>query len=78
MVFVQSGLAQGWCLVRVVVRKGGVCPEWSFVRVVFGQSGHCSWRLLNSVRGLVAEVLLYVHRNRRLIRDGSPGRPPPC
>ena len=25
--------------------------------------------------GLV-EVLLYVHRNRRLIRDGSPGRPP--
>ena len=24
----------------------------------------------------MAEVLLYVHRNRRLIRDGSPGRPP--
>ena len=24
----------------------------------------------------VAEVLLYVHRNRRLIRDGSPGRLP--
>ena len=24
----------------------------------------------------VVEVLLYVHRNRRLIRDGSPGRPP--
>ena len=23
------------------------------------------------------EVLLYVHRNRRFIRDGSPGRPPP-
>ena len=22
------------------------------------------------------EVLLYVHRNRGLIRDGSPGRPP--
>ena len=22
------------------------------------------------------EVLLYVHRNRRFIRDGSPGRPP--
>ena len=22
------------------------------------------------------EVLIYVHRNRRLIRDGSPGRPP--
>ena len=25
----------------------------------------------------LVEVLLYVHRNRRLIRDGSPGRPPP-
>ena len=25
---------------------------------------------------LVAEVLLYVRRNRRHIRDGSPGRPP--
>ena len=25
---------------------------------------------------LVVQVLLYVHRNRRLIRDGSPGRPP--
>ena len=24
----------------------------------------------------LVEVLLYVHRNRRLIRDGSPGRPP--
>ena len=25
---------------------------------------------------LLLEVLLYVHRNRRLIRDGSPGCPP--
>ena len=25
---------------------------------------------------LMVEVLLYVHRNRRLIRDRSPGRPP--
>ena len=25
---------------------------------------------------VVVEVLLYVHGNRRLIRDGSPGRPP--
>ena len=24
----------------------------------------------------VVEVLLYVHRNRKLIKDGSPGRPP--
>ena len=28
-------------------------------------------------RSSVVEVLLYVHRNRRLIRDGSPGWPPP-
>ena len=26
--------------------------------------------------GWLVEVLLYVHRNRRFIRDGSPGRPP--
>ena len=25
---------------------------------------------------VVVEVLLYVYRKRRLIRDGSPGRPP--
>ena len=25
---------------------------------------------------VVVEVVLYVHRIRRLIRDGSPGRPP--
>ena len=25
---------------------------------------------------VVVEVLLHVHRNRRLIRDGNPGRPP--
>ena len=25
---------------------------------------------------LIVEVLLYVHRNSRFIRDGSPGRPP--
>ena len=25
---------------------------------------------------VVVEVMLYVHRNRRLIKDGSPGRPP--
>ena len=27
-------------------------------------------------KGDVVEVLFYVHRNRRLIRDGSPGQPP--
>ena len=28
------------------------------------------------IRVVVLEVLLYVHRNRSFIRDGSPGRPP--
>ena len=28
------------------------------------------------VDGWMVEALLYVHRNRRFIRDGSPGRPP--
>ena len=28
------------------------------------------------VTKVVVEVLLYVHRNRRFIRDGSPGQPP--
>ena len=33
-------------------------------------------RLLSSKsENVVVEVLLYVHRNRRLLRDGSPGRP---
>ena len=32
-----------------------------------GGDGHTSY---------VVEVLLYVHRNRRFIMDGSPGRPP--
>ena len=38
-----------------------------------------SWRrvpVLILLVGWLVEVLLYVHRNRRLIRDGSPGRPP--
>ena len=33
---------------------------------------HCS----SVITSILAWVLLYVHRNRRLIRDGSPGRPP--
>ena len=30
----------------------------------------------NNIYFFVVEVLLNVHRNRRFIRDGSPGRPP--
>ena len=38
---------------------------------------HCSLVVFNSEGvTVVVEVLLYVHRNRRLTRDGSPGRPP--
>ena len=33
-------------------------------------------RFTRNTCSLVVEVLLYVHRNRRLIMDGSPGRPP--
>ena len=34
------------------------------------------WLLLSSSFHDLVEVLLYIHRNRRFIRDGSPGRPP--
>ena len=33
-------------------------------------------RMTASYQRNIVEVLLYVHRNRRFIRDGSPGRPP--
>ena len=35
---------------------------------------HLCWPL--RVGSVMVEVVLYVHRNRRFIRDGSPGRPP--
>ena len=34
------------------------------------------WGHFHSSVVVVVEMLLYVHRNSRLIRDGSPGRPP--
>ena len=34
------------------------------------------WGHFHSNVVVVVEMLLYIHRNRRLIRDGSPGRPP--
>ena len=44
------------------------------------QDGHLNFHtapeLCKDVTDSVVEVLLYVHRNRRLFRDGSPGRPP--
>ena len=43
---------------------------------VSGRHPHTGSRLVNTTAVDLVEVLLYVHRNRRLIRDGSPGRPP--
>ena len=40
------------------------------IRESRGQSNHTEFYVR------LVEVLLYVHRNRRLIRDGSPGLPP--
>ena len=31
---------------------------------------------VDSIQMCIAEVSLYVHKNRRFISDGSPGRPP--
>ena len=56
--------------------------KWSKRQVQLSEpsSTSCSWSLLGSLENLilneVVEELLYVHRNRRFIRDGSPGRPP--
>ena len=52
---------------------------------IFGQQGDFDFEVFHTATLIttggffivvVVEVLLYVHRNRRLIRDGSPGRPP--
>ena len=40
------------------------------------QDGHLDFHTAPELWIFVGWVLLYVHRNRRLIRDGSPGRPP--
>ena len=40
------------------------------------QDGHLDFHTALSTTSMMVEVLLYVHRNCRLIRDGSPGRPP--
>ena len=44
------------------------------------QDGHLDFHtapeLSRTPVDFVVEVLLYIHRNRRYIRDGSPGRPP--
>ena len=40
-----------------------------------GATPYKSWHFA-AVSCWLAEVSLYIHRNRRLIRDGSPGQPP--
>ena len=44
---------------------------WSWVTFANRFQCPCCWR-----RVVVVQVFLYVHRNRRFIKDGSPGRPP--
>ena len=51
--------------------------EWTACMTIFYYPAtqapiHC----LQNVTRWLLEVLLYVHRNHRFIRDGSPGRPP--
>ena len=46
-----------------------------FYIALFSALGQIRWAFAAYVI-LNLEVLLYVHRNHRLIRDGSPGRPP--
>ena len=67
-----------------VIPRLNIYPVWTWtVRV--SSSGRCKLSVSGPNEALKAyiemtvvgaEVLLYVHRNRRLIRDGSPGRPP--
>ena len=40
------------------------------------QDSHLDFHTAPELWSRLVEVLLYVHRNRRFIRDGSPGRPP--
>ena len=47
--------------------------------LIWNTSSRRVWCVIPGVRPTrhrAVEVLLYVHRNRRFIRDGSPGRPP--
>ena len=65
-VVTSSALGVSYIIVSVL----GVCHYNVTARFVISVSARCVITVLK------AEVLLYVHRNRRLIRDGSPGRPP--
>ena len=52
--------------------------HWRVVQLFqsLSQPWFICFSFFSSEMRLVERVLLYVHRNRRLIRDGSPGRPP--
>ena len=53
---------------------------WAERPELIGQQCHKAlseiWPTQHTVQWVVVEVLLYIHRNCRFIRDGSPGRPP--
>ena len=59
--------------IRGVEEEGGGKGRGGWGGEGWGKSAETSTR---DIPTIVAEVLLYVHRNRRFIRDGSPGRPP--
>ena len=46
------------------------------VRVTIVLGACATWTMCSVLKPRFSSVLLYAHRNRRLIRDGSPGRPP--
>ena len=52
--------------------------QQGFEPATFQSRVQCSnhWAIPAPIVVVVVEVLLYVHRNRRFIRDGSSGRPP--
>ena len=79
--FVHTGVEIAIGEVRKLLRIGGVGTLTFVVLAVAGGlfGLHGSERrdelFVLSMCWWLVEVLLYVHRNRRFIRDGSPGRP---
>ena len=56
---------------RVHCQNDGQWHLYADVDQSYMSPSSAQWRKL-----MFGSVLIYVHRNRRLIRDGSPGRPP--
>ena len=67
---------QSWDRARAAGLSHVRARTLSFLRDCFSVCQSVTARRLNKEEVVVVEVLLYVHRNHRLIRDGSPGWPP--